>query len=121
ADGPDEARAGVGERPRGARHPRAGRIGDQPQNGAGHGLRRKPGRNKARHDDETQYGSLHLCPPCAAETAPYDSTGRSMYPRSMEMAFAAATTAAATLLPASSFGMRWRGPATLMAATTSPV
>ena len=37
------------------------------------------------------------------------------------MAAAAFTTAAATVLPASSFGMRWLGPATLIAATTSPL
>ena len=52
--------------------------------------------------------------------ARYETTASCAAPRCIEISCAAATTAFAVLLPTSTRGIRSVGPATLMAATTSP-
>ena len=106
-DDSHEAGPGIGQGDRRARHDRAGRVGNQTEDGAGNRLRRSGGGKQPGRDEETQYRSLHLRPPCAGDAAPYDSTRPTdSAPRSMEIAAAAATTAPAMSLPASARGIR---------------
>jgi hypothetical protein len=117
-----QAGALIGERHGGAGDGRARRVGDGSQDGAGHCLGGEADRQQTQRNNETQYDSLHFLPPCAARAARYASVApmSSTAPRSIEIARAVATTAAATSLPTRSRGSRSIGAAMLTAATTSP-
>src|SRR5205807_304183 len=101
----------------------ARRVGDDSEDGAGHGLRRDHCRKEQR-DDHAKYRSSHLRPPCASHAARCDSMvplSSSTAPKSIETARAAAMTAAAMSESTRSCGRRSIGPATLTAATTTPL
>ena len=108
-DGAHQAGALVRERHRGAGDGRTRRIGDGSQDGAGHCLGREADRQQTQRNDETQLRLSSLSSSMRRQSGartlpavPMSSTA----PRSIEIARAVATTAAATSLPTRSRGSR---------------